>query len=381
MYIENPHDAARLLADPTTPAETLAAIASSHRDFWTAVSLHPNAYPELIEWMRQQGFTSAPLPAHPTSAVHAPAPRAQAKLQKSRKTWLLIGAAAVAVAVAATAVGVSLFLRPDKKELVDSLSLVRGIDPAEEFCFTAVDLKHQLGPTDPAVEAAAGEDKLGMSPFFADCGDPLYGLSFIDVLGGEATMLAQRGSKLDFSLAIDGDFSEAGLSNQLRQQPGGVWGDQAERFQYTLADGVVYANEAGSEPPGPPASRADSLAVHPAASQLMEALVEKEPFFVTVGKSHGLTAQPLMQDVAVTGFGSAVSEQDSVMTMTIAFAHETDADARTLADRLEGILERLSAGSSSPVFTVEHHGKVVLLNYPNPSTDLTQVFWALLAEQ
>ena len=72
------------LADPRTPAATLAEIAQGHRDLWVGVAGHHNAYPALLEWLVSQGDPSViavvqarinqPVP-QPPSPSQQPAPQ------------------------------------------------------------------------------------------------------------------------------------------------------------------------------------------------------------------------------------------------------------------------------------------------------------------
>jgi len=63
-----------LLGDPSTPAEVLAQIAGQHRDSWPLVARHPNVYPGLLDWMRQQGLVAEPRPPTMPAALVPVAP-------------------------------------------------------------------------------------------------------------------------------------------------------------------------------------------------------------------------------------------------------------------------------------------------------------------
>ncbi|MFV0435458.1 MAG: hypothetical protein ACK5LO_15980 [Leucobacter sp.] len=45
------YSAAVLVADPTTSAQTLAQIAGAHPQLLGHIRLHPNTYPELVQWI------------------------------------------------------------------------------------------------------------------------------------------------------------------------------------------------------------------------------------------------------------------------------------------------------------------------------------------
>ncbi|MDR1711705.1 MAG: hypothetical protein LBR58_07630 [Propionibacteriaceae bacterium] len=53
----NPRRAALALADPKTPAKTLAMIAGKHRELWPQVAGHPNVYPQLLDYLDSHGDT------------------------------------------------------------------------------------------------------------------------------------------------------------------------------------------------------------------------------------------------------------------------------------------------------------------------------------
>ncbi len=53
--------AVALLEDPSTPPEMIASVAGQFPNLWGAVEAHPNAYPELLEWIRQSRAYQASL--------------------------------------------------------------------------------------------------------------------------------------------------------------------------------------------------------------------------------------------------------------------------------------------------------------------------------
>lgn len=58
---------AALLADPTTSAATLQSLAAADPDLWPAIAAHPNVYPDLLDWMHENGLAE-------TAPVEEPAP-------------------------------------------------------------------------------------------------------------------------------------------------------------------------------------------------------------------------------------------------------------------------------------------------------------------
>lgn len=56
------------MADASIDAATLAQLAGAREDLWVAISLHPNCYPALAEWITQQ---SVPTPAPKVAAISA----------------------------------------------------------------------------------------------------------------------------------------------------------------------------------------------------------------------------------------------------------------------------------------------------------------------
>ena len=61
------------VADPATSAADLAAITEAQEGLWTRVAAHPNAYPELLEWLVAQGdeLVRQTVAARPPAQVEA----------------------------------------------------------------------------------------------------------------------------------------------------------------------------------------------------------------------------------------------------------------------------------------------------------------------
>ncbi|MBK8464020.1 MAG: hypothetical protein IPL36_13720 [Nigerium sp.] len=86
-----------LLGDPATPAATLAQIAGQYPESWPLVARHPNVYPGLLEWMRQQGFVAGGGPAvTPASPAVPLSPSVPRRSRRSRRIWVSV-AASIAV--------------------------------------------------------------------------------------------------------------------------------------------------------------------------------------------------------------------------------------------------------------------------------------------
>ncbi|MET0821182.1 MAG: hypothetical protein ABWY58_09465 [Aeromicrobium sp.] len=69
-------DMIREAQDPSTSGARLAELAQLDRDLWTAIAVHPAAYPALLEWLGQQGepTVDAVLAMRSGSPAAAPAP-------------------------------------------------------------------------------------------------------------------------------------------------------------------------------------------------------------------------------------------------------------------------------------------------------------------
>ena len=80
------------LADPATSAEHLQAIASRRPDLYQAVLEHPNAYPELSQWIQSKQVS---LPRSPVIAQPSPEQMTtsspEVATSKKRKTLLILG--------------------------------------------------------------------------------------------------------------------------------------------------------------------------------------------------------------------------------------------------------------------------------------------------
>ncbi len=66
-----------LLSDPSTSPETLARLAYAAPEMWPAIAAHPNVYPALVDWARQNGLEAVPapveaVPVEPEPVVAAP---------------------------------------------------------------------------------------------------------------------------------------------------------------------------------------------------------------------------------------------------------------------------------------------------------------------
>lgn len=109
--------ATQAVADPSTPAEDLAAITGAQKSLWVPIARHPNAYPALLDWLSAQGDeevraavasrgqtavsfippaapTAVPATAFESAPVVAPAPK------RSKKPLVIAGIGVVAVAIA-----------------------------------------------------------------------------------------------------------------------------------------------------------------------------------------------------------------------------------------------------------------------------------------
>lgn len=69
-------DMIRESQDPSTTAARLAELAQLDRELWTAIAVHPAAYPALLDWLGQQGdpTVDAVLALRSGSPAPAPAP-------------------------------------------------------------------------------------------------------------------------------------------------------------------------------------------------------------------------------------------------------------------------------------------------------------------
>lgn len=69
----NPEDLARA-QDPTTSASELSSLAAVDPALWPAIAVHPNVYPDLLEWMHENGLDANA--EAPTSTPMTPQARA-----------------------------------------------------------------------------------------------------------------------------------------------------------------------------------------------------------------------------------------------------------------------------------------------------------------
>lgn len=96
-----------IAADPRTDGATLAKLAESGPEFWSAVAAHPNAYPELLEWLQNTGdpATAAVLSKRAESHAETPSNR------KRGNTWskgVLVGLGALAIVVLGSVIALAI---------------------------------------------------------------------------------------------------------------------------------------------------------------------------------------------------------------------------------------------------------------------------------
>jgi len=95
--------ATRAVMDPSTSEEDIDAIAQEQPDLWTAVAIHPNAHPELLAWLAQNG-DAAVLQALAARQMQVDA--GSVKQKRSHHPWII----AVVVLVILVAISVVLMV-------------------------------------------------------------------------------------------------------------------------------------------------------------------------------------------------------------------------------------------------------------------------------
>ncbi|GAA1324940.1 hypothetical protein ACFSWE_03360 [Leucobacter albus] len=376
MTIEDLRHATALASDPATPPETLAHIAGAHRELWPAVSEHPNAYPELIAWMQQQAGGAAGDGAQPSPDAR---PRTRTRT-RARKTWVIIGAAAAALVLGGAAVAISFFVRGDDSGVAGTLALVEGVAPGEEFCFSFVDSQQRLESGSGILDLGTGDVDMTLAPFYADCGDPFYGAKKLRWLEPDVRGTATLQHGMTGTVAIVGDVSAGQLTAQLGEPAAGVWRDADRGLAYSVTGDQVLVAMDGEDPPASPPAQSDSLASHATAAQLVAALGQGEPLLLTLGTSESLARQPLLQSAPVTGYATAVTEEGAVLTMSIAFAHKSAADASANLEHIRKVVGSAPETFGQLSVSAASDPSVAVVSYPVKSEGDTRVFWELLSK-
>ncbi|MEZ3160503.1 DUF4190 domain-containing protein [Microbacterium sp. BWT-B31] len=85
------------LQDPATTGAELAAIAAEHPEFAGAITRHPNAYPDLVEWARSAAAHPAESPASGADAGNG-----VSYSRRGRRLWIISAALLAASAVVDT---------------------------------------------------------------------------------------------------------------------------------------------------------------------------------------------------------------------------------------------------------------------------------------
>ena len=87
------------LADPGLPAASLAEIAASQPSLWPAVVAHPNAYPQLLDWLAAQGDETVRTAVAQRLAAGVPGVLAATPAQSLRKSVLKLSLILVAALI------------------------------------------------------------------------------------------------------------------------------------------------------------------------------------------------------------------------------------------------------------------------------------------
>lgn len=136
------------VTDPTTSAADLQALAAAEPELWPQIAAHPNVYPDLIAWMRDNGLT---LPVEQSATTELPAVVAEA----AAITIPPLSALAARSAAPLSAQAITLWIRQHARVLIWVGAGVGAAILALVLVMTLI-----VVPQQRAAEAAAAEAAL-----------------------------------------------------------------------------------------------------------------------------------------------------------------------------------------------------------------------------
>lgn len=138
--------------DRSASASALAEIASEYRELWPVIEQHPNAYPELIEWIRSQSADSsapeAPSRVEPQQFMPQPAVQDGPPRRRRWIGWVIaLGCVVVLGITAAIVVPIAIPKQPGT-ETLDLVKRLGDPDDTDDFKLSVSNfamIREQLG--------------------------------------------------------------------------------------------------------------------------------------------------------------------------------------------------------------------------------------------
>ena len=300
MQFADQQQAAALLRDPSTPADALGQIATAHRELWPAVARHPNAYPELIEWMRQQGFVVAEsavqsVPQSPPQVQSWAVPGAQFAQQaqpmqpepRKKRTGLIAVIAAVAAVAVAAAIAIPMLLSGGGGN-ASARELLSRFPMSKDFSLSVID----LGRLGASIEAPLPKDgspdevnawlkqveakgDLVVKHLVPEDRDSLLLRLFITG-GGYARLYTDD----ELRLTLISRLSDETLHGILGEPERGAW--EQEDFSVTSVGGLVFLSGLGGEDTTRLPETAQSMAAEPSVLRTAERLQRSNAYLYQV---------------------------------------------------------------------------------------------------
>lgn len=371
--------AAARLADPATPAAELAAIAAGHRALWPLIEQHPNAYPDLVDWMRQQAGTRPS--AGPTAATSAGPAAVQtaepvrfsvqpASPRSRRILPLVLTLSGIAAALAIALVVMLVVIPLGGGGLRDRLALVGAPAYDDYYRVTVTDvarLEDAMGAEFPLdggssaierwVERAGSAEgpRINVIPaetLTAIDGLPYESEAFVSLVS-ESGDEASGDWEQEQLTALQGPFSEARLDRVFGARRGAVWED-ASSGAWTVRDGNVYQASSAEQLPVGRHSREGSLASREGDVEVLARLAESGAYeYALTHRSKGLALFGTDEDgewseepyfgeggPVVTTWGSGLRLEHGSPMLTIVYLLASPSEAEANVHRLDAALKR-----------------------------------------
>lgn len=370
-----PEVAQAAVADPSTPAEQLGQIASQYRELWDAISNHPNVYPELLEWMRQQGFEAAgaqePAPQQTTAQLPrlqqpaAQLPATQQPAPRRRVLPWVLGGAGVAVLLAVALV-LALVILPGiggAKASIESVVKSVGMPDDEGYSFIYLDLAKVDSFSDR--EETEGIDWSAMRE----------GITDRDLLSDEIIDRADVMGYLDAETprsAYIGDYSASVLEEAGAENLGddtfsfeADWGEQWLKLQ----GNTIYVAQREEEVPEGRIGEGESLADDQEFMETIDAVNTDGMFSMNVSSR---TNAPGSAEASVQAVAIAIEGSEMVLHAAYSFENAEDA-AETMEVIEDDTLATFGPGFSDDAeYETEQMGTIVVATLSGPIDDIAE---------
>lgn len=357
--------AAGLIAQPQTPAQTLADIAAQHPYLRAAVRQHPNAYPELIAWIDQVEGTGG-------------APSGQARHRKPGRGLVWgIGVAALAVVALALVLVFAPFGRGGGSAERLLAAVPMPVDP-DYFNLLVLDherLQEAMGEPYPF---GGSEDEIERWIALAGTGDEQrVSLGTFQARSWSADDVTNRASHslilLDYEAYVTYDylsvywgFTEEQLTDAYGPSDSGVWGTEGLAV-LTRHDDVTFSRTRPDLLPDRLPERSGSLASDTAVLAALQALEASGGYSYTVMRDPrnqtrkwlAFSTDEEAAPIEATGFGLGTS--GDAPHLTLVYAHGDDEAAEQNLPLIAQMIEQTAESYDQGQPQTRRSGSVVVV--------------------